>query len=95
MFLNYIIYKLFRDNGIIRTLEQPVYLTKVANQNIHCLDRDGKPRDMTVDPTEYHFKLALVNKKYDEVLHIIQTSNLVGQSIISYLQKKGYADVIN
>jgi len=50
---------------------------------------------MTVDPTEYHFKLALVNKKYDEVLRIIQTSNLVGQSIISYLQKKGYADVIN
>jgi len=81
------------DNGIIRTLEQPVYLTKVANQNIHCLDRDGKPRVMTVDPTEYHFKLALVNKKYDEVLRIIQTSNLVGQSIISYLQKKGYADI--
>jgi len=50
---------------------------------------------MTVDPTEYHFKLALVNKKYDEVLRIIQTSNLVGQSIISYLQKKGYADVNN
>jgi len=49
---------------------------------------------MTVDPTEYHFKLALVNKKYDEVLRIIQTSNLVGQSIISYLQKKGYANVI-
>lgn len=30
---------------------------------------------------------------YDEVLHIIRTSNLVGQSIIAYLQKKGYPEI--
>jgi coatomer protein complex subunit alpha (xenin) len=47
-----------------------------------------------VDPTEYRFKLALVRQNYDEVLHLIKTSNLVGQSIISYLQKKGYPEVI-
>ncbi|KAJ3217193.1 hypothetical protein HDU67_008322 [Dinochytrium kinnereticum] len=81
------------DNGIIRTVEQPIYLTKVKGKNIYCLDRDGKVRVITIDPTEYRFKLALVKKNYDEVLHIIRTSNLVGQSIIAYLQKKGYPEV--
>lgn len=46
-----------------------------------------------MDPTEYKFKLALVKGNYDEVLRIIQTSNLVGQSIIAYLQKKGFPEV--
>ncbi|KAG9019914.1 hypothetical protein FS842_007753, partial [Serendipita sp. 407] len=46
-----------------------------------------------MDPTEYNFKLALVRKNYDDVLKIIQTSNLVGQSIIGYLQKKGFPEI--
>ncbi|KAJ3041599.1 hypothetical protein HK097_002233 [Rhizophlyctis rosea] len=92
--LNHIKYALPNgDNGIIRTVDQPVYLTKVKAKNIYVLDRDGKVRTITIDPTEYRFKLALVRKNYDEVLHIIRTSNLVGQSIIAYLQKKGYPEV--
>lgn len=81
------------DNGIVRTLEQPVYLTRVSGKNLHILDRDGSARVMQIDPTEYRFKLALVKRQYDEVLHIIRNSNLVGQSIIAYLQKKGYPEV--
>jgi len=46
-----------------------------------------------IDPTEYRFKLALIGRKYDEVLSIIRSSNLVGQAIIAYLQKKGYPEV--
>ncbi|KAJ3382907.1 hypothetical protein HDU92_004501, partial [Lobulomyces angularis] len=92
--LNHIKYALpLGDNGIIKTLEQPVYLTRVKGKSVYCLDRDGKIRIITIDPTEYKFKLALVKKNYDEVLHIIRTSNLVGQSIIAYLEKKGYPEV--
>ncbi|KND01360.1 coatomer subunit alpha [Spizellomyces punctatus DAOM BR117] len=92
--LNHIKYALPQgDNGIIRTVEQPVYLTKVKGKNVSCLDRDGKVRAIAIDPTEYRFKLALVRKNYNEVLHLIRTSNLVGQSIIAYLQKKGYPEV--
>ncbi|KAI8921109.1 coatomer WD associated region-domain-containing protein [Powellomyces hirtus] len=92
--LNHIKYALPQgDNGIIRTVEQPVYLTKVKGKNVLCLDRDGKVRAIAIDPTEYRFKLALVRKNYNEVLHLIRTSNLVGQSIIAYLQKKGYPEV--
>ncbi|KAK4053259.1 hypothetical protein OIO90_004033 [Microbotryomycetes sp. JL221] len=92
--LNHIKYALPQgDNGIIKTLEQPVYLTRVKGKTVHCLDRNAKPRSIPIDPTEYRFKLALMRKNYDEVLHIIRTSNLVGQSIIAYLQKKGFPEI--
>ncbi|KDQ13419.1 hypothetical protein BOTBODRAFT_33724 [Botryobasidium botryosum FD-172 SS1] len=92
--LNHIKYALpGGDNGIIRTLEQPVYLTRIKGKTIYCLDRNARPKTLTIDPTEYRFKLALVRHNYDEVLHIIRTSNLVGQSIISYLQKKGFPEI--
>jgi coatomer protein complex subunit alpha (xenin) len=80
------------DNGIIKTLEQPVYLTRVKGKQIHYLDRSARPSTLDMDPTEYRFKLALVRNNYEEVLHIIRTSNLVGQSIIAYLQKKGFPE---
>ncbi|KAJ1985615.1 hypothetical protein H4R33_003895 [Dimargaris cristalligena] len=81
------------DNGIIRTLENPIYLTCVQGRDVHCLDRDAQTRVITIDPTEYRFKLALVNRNYEDVVTIIRRSNLVGQSIIAYLQKKGYPEI--
>ncbi|ORX48002.1 coatomer protein alpha subunit, partial [Hesseltinella vesiculosa] len=92
--LNHIKYALPQgDNGIIRTLDQPVYLTRVKGRTLFILDRDGKARSISIDPTEYRFKLALIKRQYEEVLHIIRNSNLVGQSIIAYLQKKGYPEI--
>ncbi|KAG1674856.1 hypothetical protein FOA52_015244 [Chlamydomonas sp. UWO 241] len=81
------------DSGIIRTLEVPVYITRVANEVLHVLDRDGKNRQMQVDTTEYMFKLALLQRKYDLVISMIKGSALCGQAIISYLQQKGYPEV--
>lgn len=92
--LNHVKYTLLNgDNGIVRTLDQTVYLVRVKGRNVYCLDRSAKPRILQIDPTEYRFKLALVKRNYEEMLHIIQTSSLVGQSIISYLQKKGYPEI--
>lgn len=92
--LNHVKYALLNgDNGIVRTLDQTVYLVRVHGRNVHCLDRSAKPRVLHIDPTEYRFKLALVKRDYEEMLHIIRTSSLVGQSIISYLQKKGYPEI--
>lgn len=81
------------DHGIIRTLNLPVYLTRMKGNQVFLLDRECKPCAMTVDTTEYRFKLALINRKYDEVLHMVRNAKLVGQSIIGYLQKKGYPEV--
>uniref|UniRef100_A0A8C7Z830 Coatomer subunit alpha n=1 Tax=Oryzias sinensis TaxID=183150 RepID=A0A8C7Z830_9TELE len=81
------------DHGIIRTLDLPIYVTRVRGNSVYCLDRECRPRVLTIDPTEYRFKLALVSRKYDEVLHMVRNAKLVGQSIIAYLQKKGYPEV--
>ncbi|GFP60104.1 putative coatomer subunit alpha [Trichoderma asperellum] len=92
--LNHVKYALLNgDNGIVRTLDQTVYLVRVKGRNVYCLDRAAKPRILRIDPTEYRFKMALVKRNYEEMLHIIRTSSLVGQSIISYLQKKGYPEI--
>lgn len=92
--LNHVKYTLLNgDNGIVRTLDQTVYLVRVKGRNVYCLDRSAKPKILHIDPTEYRFKLALVKRNYEEMLHIIQNSSLVGQSIISYLQKKGYPEI--
>jgi coatomer protein complex subunit alpha (xenin) len=81
------------DYGIIRTLDLPIYVTRVKGNSIYCLDRECRPRVLGIDSTEYKFKLALINRKYDEVLHMVRNAKLVGQSIIAYLQKKGYPEV--
>lgn len=92
--LNHVKYSLLNgDNGIVRTLDQTVYLVRVKGRNVYCLDRSAKPKVLEIDPTEYRFKLALVKRNYDEMLQIIKNSSLVGQSIIAYLQKKGYSEI--
>ncbi|XP_065175789.1 coatomer subunit alpha-like [Sycon ciliatum] len=91
---NHIKYSLTNgDHGIIRTLDVPIYLASIKGTNVYCLDRQGKIRMLNVDVTEFKFKTALVQRKYDEVLRMVRTASLVGQSIISYLQKKGYPEV--
>uniref|UniRef100_A0A914RA72 Coatomer WD associated region domain-containing protein n=1 Tax=Parascaris equorum TaxID=6256 RepID=A0A914RA72_PAREQ len=54
---------------------------------------EAAPVEVPIDPTEYRFKLALINRRYDEVLNMVRSANMVGQSIIAYLQKKGYPEV--
>ncbi|TFK34464.1 coatomer subunit alpha-2 [Crucibulum laeve] len=81
------------DHGVICTLDNPVYLTRVKGKTVYCLDRSARPRTITFDPTEYRFKLALLKNNYEEMLYIIRTSTLLGQSIISYLQQKGFPEI--
>lgn len=91
---NHIKYALINgDHGIIRTLDTPIYITRVRGNSIYCLDREAVPRVLSIDPTEYRFKLALITRKYEEVLHMVRNAKLVGQSIIAYLQQKGYPEV--
>ncbi|XP_024526944.1 coatomer subunit alpha-1 [Selaginella moellendorffii] len=81
------------DSGTIMTLDVPIYITRVAGDKVYCLDRDGKVRTITIDTTEFTFKLALIQKRYDRVLEMIRSSQLCGQAIISYLQQKGFPEV--
>ncbi|CAK9171839.1 unnamed protein product [Ilex paraguariensis] len=81
------------DSGIIRTLDVPVYITKIFGNTIFCLDRDGKNRPIIIDSTEYMFKLSLLRKRFDQVMNMIRSSELCGQAMIAYLQQKGFPEV--
>ena len=83
------------DGGIIRTLEEAVYVLAVRNGVLHCLDRKSVPRRLRIDSTEYRFKMALEKQRFGDVLRIIRSPNstLCGSAIIAYLQKKGFAEV--
>ncbi|CAA6669873.1 unnamed protein product [Spirodela intermedia] len=81
------------DSGIIRTLDAPIYITRVSGNNIYFLDRDGKSGVLTVDASEYIFKLSLLRKRYDLVMSMIRNSQLCGRAVIAYLQQKGYPEV--
>lgn len=93
--LNHIKYGLNNgDTGIIRTLDVPVYLTCITGGNtLHCLDREGKAKTIAVDLTECNFKIALNNKNYAKVMHMVQHSRLCGKAIITYLTEKEYPEV--
>jgi coatomer subunit alpha len=81
------------DNGIVSTLQQPVYLTRVRGPAVCYLDREGNPGILPIDPTEYAFKLLLLRKRYDDVKRMISQNRLRGQSIIAYLHQKGFPEV--
>ena len=81
------------DSGIIKTLNVPIYITKISGNTIFCLDRDGKNKAIVIDATEYIFKLSLLKKKYENVMSMIRNSQLCGQAMIAYLQQKGFPEV--
>merc|ERR1719499_1109016 len=81
------------DNGIIQTLGDPMYLVSVQNNKVITIDREQNILDFKIDTTEYRFKLALNAGKQDKIMSVIKDSRLVGESIIGYLQRKGYPQI--
>ncbi|KAL8160659.1 hypothetical protein V2J09_002196 [Rumex salicifolius] len=81
------------DSGIIKTLDVPIYITKVSGNSIFCMNRDGKNKVLIINSAEYMFKLSLMRKRYDHVMNMIRNSQLVGQAMIAYLQQKGFPEV--
>lgn len=81
------------DNGIIKTLDVPLYVTRVFGSILFCLDREGKNLQIPLDSTEYLFKLALLKRQFDQVLGMVRSGQLCGQSIIAYLKDKGFPEV--
>ncbi|KAG7365422.1 coatomer WD associated region-domain containing protein [Nitzschia inconspicua] len=81
------------DTGTIRTLDAPVYAVRAIKDQLYCLDREARARVIAIDTTEARFKLALANKKYGQVMHMVKHSRLCGRAIVAYLQSKGFPEV--
>jgi coatomer protein complex subunit alpha (xenin) len=78
------------DAGIVRTLDTPLYLVHVKGNRLHLIDRECRIKTLAVDITECYFKMALFNQSFDTVLRMVREANLIGNSIVGYLQKKGH-----
>ncbi|PPS05926.1 hypothetical protein GOBAR_AA14693 [Gossypium barbadense] len=66
------------DSGIIRTLDVPIYLTKVSGNKIFCLDRDGKNKTLVID------------KRYDPCYDHDRNPQLCRwRPVIAYLHRRG------
>ncbi|CAJ0947905.1 unnamed protein product, partial [Mesorhabditis belari] len=78
------------DSGIVRTLDVPLYLLATKN-NSTCFacNREAQPVEVPIDATEYRFKLALINRRIDEVLNTVKSANLVGHQSLAIWKKKG------
>ena len=48
---------------------------------------------LEIDPSEYVFKLALAQKRFDTVLALVRSGALCGQAVVSYLRSKGFPEV--
>lgn len=48
------------DSGIIRSLDNPIYLASVSSSELTFLDRENKLGRVRINSTEYVFKLALM-----------------------------------
>jgi coatomer subunit alpha len=81
------------DTGTIRTLDSPLYAQRVVKDQLYCLDREARARVISIDTTEARFKLALANKRYGQVMHMVRHSRLCGRAIVAYLQSKGFPEV--
>jgi len=81
------------DTGTVRTLENPLYATRIVNDELFCLDREARARVVSLDTTEAKFKLALSQKRYGQVMKMVRHSRLCGRAIVSYLQSKGFPEV--
>jgi len=92
--LNHVKYCLINgDTGIIRTLDAPIYTTRVHNDQLSGLDRECKARSLSIDTSEAAFKLALEDKNYHYAMRMVKNSKLCGKAIIRYLQDKGFPEV--
>ncbi len=81
------------DTGTIRTLDTPIYAQMIMKDQLFCLDREARAKVISIDTTEARFKLALMKKKYGQVMHMVKHGRLCGRAIVAYLQSKGFPEV--
>lgn len=81
------------DHGIIKTLDEVYYICNINEDIVTCMTREWSMKTFDINSTEFVFKKALIKKNFSLVKKIINSGKLKGESIIAYLQKKGFSEV--
>lgn len=81
------------EPGIICTIQAPLYLAAVHGDTVIAVDRNIVAHVFRIDPTDFRFRLALLAGDRTVVAQMLAEADLVGQSIIAYLQRSGFPEV--
>jgi len=81
------------DSGIICSLQNPVYIVRVHKQSMYFVDRENTLNKQRLNCSEYLFKLALHQRKFNDVKMWIANGKLCGNVVIGYLKQKGFPEV--
>jgi coatomer protein complex subunit alpha (xenin) len=82
------------EGGILcNTPAQPEYVVGVTKGRVFTLTREKTLVSHSFEQSEVDLKLALEAKDFERVFAIINNCNLIGQSIIAYLRRKGYPQI--
>ncbi|KAF4743511.1 hypothetical protein FOZ63_023136, partial [Perkinsus olseni] len=74
-------------------LSNVYYLCRVSKQTVVYLDRENAIHKRPFNNAEYCFKMALWQKRYDDVKRWIKQARICGNVGIGYLKSKGYPEV--
>eukprot|EP00092_Neocalanus_flemingeri_P036104 GFUD01039308.1.p1 GENE.GFUD01039308.1~~GFUD01039308.1.p1 ORF type:complete len:712 (+),score=283.13 GFUD01039308.1:109-2136(+) len=77
------------DSGVVSTIQEPLYLALVRESQAVCLTRQGKLKVLNINNTEYKFKSAVIRGAEPEIMSLIASGQLVGQSQLQFLRSVG------
>ena len=81
------------STGIIKSLENPIYLMMVNNGTIYFSDSLQNIKTENFNYAEVRFKLSLFNKNYDDVVNILRSGVIHGLKAIENIQNAGFPDL--
>ena len=81
------------NSGIFKALENPVYAWGFVGSSVFYINRESKVIRQDVNTAEYELKIALKNKKINDVIKILKRGQLSGNAIINYLREENCSDI--
>jgi len=81
------------DNGVLATIPEPMYIAMVRQDKVVCIDRKASVKVININNTEYMFKAAVINSKEVEMMSLIHSGKVMGQSMLQFLRSSGRPDL--
>jgi len=68
------LYTSSNTNGVLLSLDDPVYMAYFKNSHLFWINREGEVETKPVNAIEYDFKIALKNRKLNDVIRILKSN---------------------
>lgn len=81
------------EEGVVCSLDQVLYLTHAAENQVTLLDRNCDVCFMDIKSCEYQFKAAVFRGDEDEINRLACSGDMVGESMLKFLKEVGRADI--